>query len=74
MARLYANESFPMPVVNRRHFIRLRAVRPEHAGIIACTVDPDFVGQARRIHESIGSSGGLSGQLIRINRPVAGGR
>ena len=88
MARLYANESFPLPMVielrrlghdvltvqetgkadqalpdeavlafaiaetravltiNRRHFIRLHAEKPEHQGIIVCTFDPDFPGQA----------------------------
>jgi hypothetical protein len=85
MARLYANENFPFPVIeelrklehdvltmheagtadqllsdeallacasadgravltlNRKHFVRLHSVQPEHAGIIACTFDPDFV-------------------------------
>jgi predicted nuclease of predicted toxin-antitoxin system len=111
MARLYSNENFPLPVVeklrtlghdvltiqetgkadqalpddkvlefattenravltlNRRHFIRLHRERAQHAGIIVCTVDPDFAGQAERIHKAINSQGALSGQLIRVNRP-----
>lgn len=111
MARLYANENFPLPVVdelrrlghdvltiqetgsagqsvpdeavlalargdgravltlNRKHFVHLHGERPDHAGIIACTFDPDFAGQAERIHAAIGSRAQLSGQLIRINRP-----
>ena len=86
MARLYANENFPLPVVaelrrlghdvvtvretgkanraapdseilefaraakravltlNRKHFIALHALRPDHAGIVVCTLDPDFAG------------------------------
>ncbi|MEI8372564.1 MAG: DUF5615 family PIN-like protein [Planctomycetota bacterium] len=28
--------------VNRRHFVRLHGLRPDHAGIIVCTFDPDF--------------------------------
>lgn len=55
--------------LNRKHFIRLHKVQPHHAGIIVCTFDPDFVGQARRIHAGIESKSDLSGQLIRINRP-----
>ena len=89
MARLYANENFPLPAVlelrqlghdvltvvetgkagqavpddevlafataegravltvNRRHFIRLHGEQPDHAGIVVCTFDPDFIGQAR---------------------------
>jgi hypothetical protein len=110
MARLYANENFPLPVVsilrnlghdvltvvetgkaeqawhdehvlefawqddralltfNRRHFIRLHNLHPDHAGIIACTVDPDFNALAARIHAAIQDTGVLQEQLIRINR------
>ena len=111
MARLYANENFPLPVVeelrrlghevlttheageagksvpdqqvlafanaegralvtiNRKHFIRLHAINPDHAGIIVCSFDSDFSGQAHRIHSAIESKARLSGELIRINRP-----
>jgi hypothetical protein len=111
VARLYANENFPLPVVaelrylghdvtttddtgrsnqgvtddlvlewaiddgravvtlNRRHFIRLHNKNSDHAGIIVCTVDPDFAGQAHRIHEAITSHQDLTGKLIRVNRP-----
>ncbi len=113
MARLYANENFPLPVVeelrrlghniltihesgkggqsvpdeevlsfasaedralltlNRKHFIRLHNVQSHHAGIIVCTFDPDFIGQASRIHTAIESKEDLSGKLIRVNRPVS---
>jgi hypothetical protein len=111
MARLYSNENFPLPAVeklralghdvltiqetgkadqampddkvlefaaaesravltlNRRHFIRLHQENPKHAGIIVCTVDADFAGQAERIHQAIGGQSSLGGQLIRVNRP-----
>jgi hypothetical protein len=94
MGRLYANENFPVPVVealrqaghdvitvsetgkaeqswpdedvlefasqddralltlNRKHFIRLHRQCADHAGIIACTFDPDFTGQAARIDKA----------------------
>jgi hypothetical protein len=110
MAQLYADENFPLPVVeelrrlghnvltmyedgkagqsipddevlalasgsdrailtiNRKHFIRLHRQYPEHAGIVACTFDPDFGGQAGRIHGVVESTGELIGQLIRVNR------
>jgi predicted nuclease of predicted toxin-antitoxin system len=112
MARLYSNENFPLPVVeklralghdvltiqetgkaeqalpdnevlkfaaaenrvvltlNRRHFIRLHRESPPHAGIIVCTVDPDFSGQTERIHEAVGGRSSLHGQLMRVNRPA----
>ena len=111
MARLYANENFPLPVVeelrrlghhvvtvqetgkaeqswpddevldfahtddrilltiNRKHFVRLHAQGATHAGIIACTLDADFVGQAGRIHAVLPESESLHGQLVRMNRP-----
>lgn len=111
MARLYANENFPLPVVlalrllrhdvltiqesgradqaipdeavltfavsqeravltlNRRHFVRLHSAHPIHAGIIVCTFDPDFAGQAGRINAEIERHESLAGQLIRVNRP-----
>jgi len=54
--------------LNRKHFIQLHNSHSQHAGIIVCTFDPDFVSQAHRIHEAIESQVKLSGQLIRINR------
>lgn len=111
MARLYANENFPLPVVqelrrlghdivtvqetgkgdqrfpdnavlefahserravitiNRKHFIKLHAASGLHSGIIVCTFDPDFAGQAARIHAAITALPDLAGQLIRVNRP-----
>ena len=110
MARLYADENFPLPVVeelrrlghdvvtsweagnadcalpdeavlafataeqralltlNRKHFIRLHHAQPVHAGILVCTFDPDFVGQAERIHGALAERSDLAGQLVRINR------
>jgi predicted nuclease of predicted toxin-antitoxin system len=55
--------------LNRKHFIALHASRPQHAGIVVCTVDADFIGQARRIHEALAVHADLAGQLIRVNRP-----
>jgi hypothetical protein len=54
---------------NRRHFVRFHREVPKHAGIIVCAFDPDFVGQAQRIHEAIDKETDIAGKLIRINRP-----
>jgi predicted nuclease of predicted toxin-antitoxin system len=112
MARLYANENFPLPVVielrrlghdvltvresgkanravpdrevlefaraekrvvltlNRKHFIALHALMPDHAGIVVCTVDAAFAGQALRVHESLALHAELLGRLVRVNRPA----
>ena len=56
--------------LNRKHFSRLHQQHPDHAGIIACTVDADFARQATRVHEAVVAAGDLRGQLIRVNRPV----
>lgn len=37
--------------MNRRHFVRLHRQQPNHYGIVVCTQDSDFSGQALRIHE-----------------------
>lgn len=55
--------------LNRRDFIQLHGQQPMHAGIVVCTVDPDFERQAQRIHAAIVACGDLNGQLIRVNRP-----
>lgn len=111
MARIYANENFPLPVVeelrrlrhdvvttqdtgragrsvsddavlafaasqtravitlNRKHFVELHRRNPDHAGIIVCTFDRNFISQARRIHAEVSSVSELAGKLIRVNRP-----
>lgn len=55
--------------MNRRHFIRLHQITPNHEGIIVCTFDPDFEALAQRIHEALSNLSNVSGQLIRVNRP-----
>jgi predicted nuclease of predicted toxin-antitoxin system len=54
---------------NRKDFKRLHYQRPEHAGIIACTEDPDRVGQAKRIAKKIEEEKDLKGKLIKVYRP-----
>jgi len=54
--------------LNRRDFKRLHLQVADHAGIIICTEDPDRLGQAQRIIESIANIEELRGQLIRIYR------
>ncbi len=56
--------------VNRRHFVRLHGLRPDHAGIIVCTFDPDFGALAARIAAEINRCDRLAGQLLRVNRPA----
>ena len=55
---------------NRRHFLRLHQHRTEsHAGIVVCSIDPDFGGLAYRIHTAVHGAGDMKDQLIRVNRP-----
>lgn len=63
------DEERAVVTLNRRDFFRLHREQPEHEGIIACTFDPDFAGQARRIHEMLPAEGTLHGLLLRVNRP-----
>ena len=113
MARLYADENFPLPVItelrrlghdvltaieagqanqlipdeavlafasaenravltlNRKHFIRLHSQSSDHAGIIVCTFDADFAGQAARLDTAINTTPQIARQLLRVNRPSA---
>ena len=110
MSRLFADENFPLPVVdglraaghdvvtiqetgeagvsladdvvlaratadgravltlNRKHFIRLHRERPEHAGVVVCTFDPDFARQAARIDAALRGMTSMLGQMLRVNR------
>lgn len=56
--------------INRQDFKRLHQVRPAHAGIVICTADLDFAGQARRIDEACRQAGDVSNKLIRVYRPA----
>jgi predicted nuclease of predicted toxin-antitoxin system len=55
--------------LNRGHFIRLDNRQPDHKGIVVCSTDNDFSGQAARIHEALANAVRLDGQLIRVNLP-----
>ena len=81
MARLYANENSPLPVVEGlRHLGRdvptmqeagqVHGINPDHAGIVVCLFDSNFTKMAQRVHETIKLIPQLSGQLFRINRPI----
>ena len=108
MARLFADENFPFPVVvalrrrrrrhranagtagqaltdkailqlagadqravltlNRRHFVRLHAQDPNHSGIIVCSFDLNFEGQAARIDQAVATEEPMTGRVVRVNR------
>lgn len=57
--------------LNRRDFRRLhQQTNGAHAGIIMCTADRDYTGQAKRIHEAIGKApGGLAGAILSVVKP-----
>ena len=86
MARIYANENFPQPVVEELRRLghdvltileagKAGTAEPDeavlvvgHEGIIVCSFDPDFAGQALRIHGVIEAEGVLRNKLLRVNR------
>jgi hypothetical protein len=60
---------------NRRHFLQLHRHRMEnHAGIVLCTVDSDFGGQAQRIHAAVANVSDMRNQLIRVTHLRRGQR
>jgi predicted nuclease of predicted toxin-antitoxin system len=54
---------------NRRDFIRLHRLQPQHFGIIVCTSDRNWERLARRIDETISAEEPLRGKLLRVTRP-----
>ena len=55
--------------INRKHFVALHSQVAAHCGIVVCSLDADFAGQANRIHEAASLHADLAGMLIRVNRP-----
>lgn len=53
---------------NRVDFNHLHYAGHEHAGIVLCTFDIDFPGQAERIHETCTQASELKGTVTRVNR------
>jgi phosphomannomutase len=64
VAAFYADESFPLPVVET---LRRRVAR--HAGIVVCSQDPDADRLAAAIDVAARCAPTLAGALIRVNRP-----
>jgi predicted nuclease of predicted toxin-antitoxin system len=54
---------------NRRDFIRLHFLQPNHAGIIVCSDDRNWEALAHRIDAAVVEAESLQGKLIRIVRP-----
>ena len=53
--------------LNRWRFVPLHGRVPAHAGIVVCTYDADYVGQAGRIAAAVAGLPSLAGLLIRVN-------
>ncbi len=55
---------------NRRDFLRLHNAGENHAGIVLCTFDPNFISLAHRIDAALPNDSSAANQLIRVNRSV----
>ncbi len=66
--RFATGERRALLTLNRKHFVRLHHADSNHAGIIVCTLDLNYVRLAAHIHAAIAAYPVLDGQLIRINR------
>lgn len=64
------SENRVLLTINRKHFIKLHGTQPNHAGIIVCTLDPNFVALAGRIDAALKENSPMSGKLVRVNRPL----
>lgn len=68
--RFACDENRAVLTLNRKHFIRLHREGGNYSGIIVCTYDPIFVAQAARIDATIREQEDMSGNLLRVNRPL----
>jgi predicted nuclease of predicted toxin-antitoxin system len=55
--------------INRIDFKRLHKTTENHSGIVICTFDADFVGQAQRIDAACKDLMEINNQLVRVYRP-----
>lgn len=55
--------------LDRRDFARLHRERAVHGGIVACTLDLNFIVLAARIDAVLSATDHLANQFIRIVRP-----
>lgn len=54
---------------NCRDFVKLHKSQPNHAGLLICSDDQNFIRLAEQIHEAIAAENSLQGRLIRAARP-----
>jgi len=55
--------------INRVDFKQLHNTNPNHSGVVICTFNADFVGQAQIIDADCKNLPNIKGQLVRIYRP-----
>jgi hypothetical protein len=55
--------------LDRRDYVMLHRASQEHAGIVACIYDADFVRLAARIDAALSGLDSLAGQVVRVVRP-----
>ncbi len=53
---------------NRKEFIKMHQKSTDHAGIVVCKVDVDFVALAERIDKAMQKNESMQGQLVRVTR------
>lgn len=56
---------------NRRDFRYLHRDNADHCGIVLCSDELDFAGQADRIDSAITNVGDLKGKLLQVKKPHA---
>ena len=66
--KLASNDARAVLTLNRKHFVRLHQSSPDHSGIVVCSFDLDFDGQAKRIRVALAAQSSVAGQLLRVNR------
>lgn len=66
--RFAVSEGRCMITINRKDFMRLHRDQSDHAGIIVCTENRNYLVFAEKIDEAIRQAGELPGKLLRVVR------
>jgi hypothetical protein len=74
VARIYANENFPLPVVRELRRLGHDVLTIQETGKAGQAVPDEAVlsfAVAQRIDDAMKGTGILTGKLVRVNRPLA---
>lgn len=68
VVRFAAGAGRVVVTLNRRDFIKIHRTGVRHAGIVVCTVDPEYFALAARIDQALAGRVSMANELVRVER------